>query len=319
MSKWYLTGISERVTIETLTVTLVTDVPCHLWCRQTIDPPHVHLLATTLRGVTTKNDPYYCFDAYHDLEQIEPGDTLEHTFILTQFLENTTRYYYFHGQIAGVNSLSTSCIFGRKMLADKHTITNQVQHQADEGGRHGGSWFAYPDKPPGPLWVGRYQRPAMKEGCVFRIFLPTLNNGAEILLANIVMTNQWDSFYTGVKSRFRFEAVDAADDWYNATEGQMLARYANTIGNVDWDDMPAWYQDLTYISPDLTPLVQNIVNRPGWKAGNGVGIFWTDFDQRTPWHGSFWRRVYSYNLEPTKAPKIIVDFRTWYVKGVPLW
>lgn len=319
MSKWYLTGISEKVSIETLTVTLETDVSCHLWCRWTTDPPHVHLLATTLRGVTTKNDPYYCFDAYHDLEQIEAGDTLEHTFVLIQFLENTTRYYYFHGQISGVNSLSTSCIFGRKMLADKKSITNQVQHNADEGARHGGTWRTYPDLPPAIFAVGRWQTPAQKEGCAFRIFLPTLNNGAEILLANIVMTCQLSWPNPRVKSRFRFEDVDAATDWYGVTWSQALVRYAATIGNVDWDDFPPWTQDLTYISPDLTPLLQVIVNRPGWQAGNGIGVFWTDFDQRTAWGGLPVRTAYPYNVDPAKAPKIIVEFRTWYVKGVPLW
>lgn len=85
--------------------------PCHLWMRWTLVPPRIHKVPVTLRGLTTMSDFYYCFDVYHDNEQEEEGDTFLHTFIKEPWPYCEKRYFYFHGQINGVNSPSTSPIF----------------------------------------------------------------------------------------------------------------------------------------------------------------------------------------------------------------
>ncbi len=319
MSQWFLTAITERACPRKLTVVLETDVPCHLWCRHTLVVPRRHLLARDFRGLRVFDDPYFCFDAYTDLEQTEAGDTLEHTFILTDFLENTTRYFYFHGQIAGANSPSTSCILARKMQADELSFSNSVQHAGDEANRHGGVYRSSPSAPAVIFTVGRWMSAAMKEGGAFRIFLPHVFNCAEILDANLIMTSYDTSGQPGVKSRFNVEDYDNCPDWYNSTWANMVSRYSLRWGAVEWDDIPPWTAGLNYVSPDVSVLVQHVVNRPGWKAGNAIGIFWTDFEQRTAWDARFYRWSRAYGSYPAESPKLVMKYRNWYVKGIPLW
>jgi len=49
-----------------------------------------------------------------------------------------------------------------------------------------------------------------------------------------------------------------------------------TVAVIYWHDLPAWSQGAEYISPDISPVIQEIVNRPGWAPGNALQIFWMD-------------------------------------------
>lgn len=88
-----------------------TNVPCHLWMRWTTTPPVKHIIPVMLRGVEIYSDIRQCFVAYHDNEQIEPGDTLTHTFIKTEWAVCETRYFIFYGLTANQEVKSTSPIF----------------------------------------------------------------------------------------------------------------------------------------------------------------------------------------------------------------
>jgi len=82
-------------------VVAITDAPCHLWLRWTAIEPERHKFATTRRGRTWYWDIKNCFVEHHDLEQLEDGDTTNHTFKWTSWQMCTTRWYYFHGTRAG--------------------------------------------------------------------------------------------------------------------------------------------------------------------------------------------------------------------------
>lgn len=63
------------------------------------------------------SDLYFCFDVYTDNEQEEAGDTLTHTFIKEPWPYCQERWFYFHGEINGIPSPSTSCIFYKHPIA----------------------------------------------------------------------------------------------------------------------------------------------------------------------------------------------------------
>lgn len=92
-------------------ITITTDVPCHLWMRWSIQKPWIHSVPSIRRGLAKHDDVYFCFTVYHDNEQEEAGDTLEHTFVKHDWPHCETRYFYFTGKIEGDEVASTTAIF----------------------------------------------------------------------------------------------------------------------------------------------------------------------------------------------------------------
>lgn len=88
-----------------------TDVPCHLYCRLSLEHPWKHKKTSIVRGLPLMDDYYYCFTVYKDNEQFEGGDTLVHTWWKPDWPPCTTKYLYLWGYVSGVVSVSTSPIF----------------------------------------------------------------------------------------------------------------------------------------------------------------------------------------------------------------
>ncbi|MBA7663057.1 hypothetical protein ES703_71095 [subsurface metagenome] len=88
-----------------------TDNPCHLFMRWTLVPPQQHKIPRLRRGVYLFDDKRFCFVAWHENEQQEPGDTYVHSFIKTAWPVCQTRYFYFVGTRAAEQQPSTSPIF----------------------------------------------------------------------------------------------------------------------------------------------------------------------------------------------------------------
>ena len=60
---------------------------------------------------------------------------------------------------------------------------------------------------------------------------------------------------------------------------QFLAQYAaRTTAVVTWNNIPPWTGGIDYVSPDISPVLQEVIDRPGWNPGNSVQFFWGDFD-----------------------------------------
>lgn len=88
-----------------------TDVASHLWVRLSKQPPWIHKKPRLIRGVPFVEDVRFCFTAFHDNEQFEPGDTFIHTFWKENWPVCTTKWLYVWGKINGQVCLSTSPIF----------------------------------------------------------------------------------------------------------------------------------------------------------------------------------------------------------------
>ncbi|MBA7701502.1 hypothetical protein ES703_110242 [subsurface metagenome] len=108
---WTILDIVQTLTATGYKIVVTTNVPCHLYMRWTTIEPQEHIKPVERRGVFLPSDKYFCFDVYKDNQQEEAGDTTTHTFIKEPWPECETRYFYFHGTIAGEASPSTSPIF----------------------------------------------------------------------------------------------------------------------------------------------------------------------------------------------------------------
>lgn len=127
-SFWYLKTITQTRTASGEQFVLVTDVPCHLWLRYSFIEPKKHTIPVERRGLPLREDLYFCFDSYLDVEQVEPGDTLIHTIIVEPWPYCQERWYYFHGEIAGVPSPSTTPVFYKHPIAPPGPVaTNDCQ------------------------------------------------------------------------------------------------------------------------------------------------------------------------------------------------
>jgi len=111
ISRWFPVGLSEKHVVSGFIVTLTTNAPCHLWLRWTQNPPWVHPVSVVDRGLATKTRSYWCFTAWKTIEQEEPDDTYEHTFIWVGWEICQRKYFTFKGEIGGVESPSDSPIF----------------------------------------------------------------------------------------------------------------------------------------------------------------------------------------------------------------
>jgi hypothetical protein len=67
---------------------------------------------------------------------------------------------------------------------------------------------------------------------------------------------------------FQGEDVDSAAA-LTSTDFDLSSR-VKTTASVTWNSVPSWSTGSKYQSPDLTSIVQEIVNRAGWSSGNDL-------------------------------------------------
>jgi subtilisin family serine protease len=100
------------------------------------------------------------------------------------------------------------------------------------------------------------------------------------------------------------EATDNAAPFGITT--QMIAQLATTIASTDWkwtEDKP-WGKDEWYESPDIGPIIQEVVDRPGWSSGNALVIIYT-VNQLGVEDRIFW----SYEGSPSKAAMLTITYQ----------
>ena len=87
-----------------------------------------------------------------------------------------------------------------------------------------------------------------------------------------------------------------------------------TSASVSWTPS-AWVEDTWYTSPDIRNIIQEIVNRSGWRKGNALALFWRDADGYGGAKKILWACAYAY--VHTDAPQLEV---TWAeAPPIPLW
>ncbi|MBA7585154.1 hypothetical protein ES708_27124 [subsurface metagenome] len=111
MNNFTVLNIAYTPTSTTLSFIITTNNPCHLTCYYTDKEPRRHRTARNQRGLTLPWGVYFCFVAWQSVEQIEPGDTLTHTFEIPDWSFCQTKWFAFRGTVSEVLSPSVSCLF----------------------------------------------------------------------------------------------------------------------------------------------------------------------------------------------------------------
>ena len=132
--------------------------------------------------------------------------------------------------------------------------------------------------------------------------------GATVTFARVqFQADETDSIATDLL--IRGEAVDDAVTFTNSS-GNITGR-APTIASVPWS-APAWNTvgeaGPDQETPDIGPIIQEIINRPGWVAGNSIVLTVTGTGTRT---------AESYNGQQQAAPLLQVEFTAEPVPNRP--
>jgi len=111
ISNWAPLAIADTPIIGGVEIFITTDIPVHLFMRWTDKEPLKHPSSIYRRGILVPIGTRFCFVAWHENEQIEPGDTLTHTFIKKPWPVCETRWFYFIGTKQAEEQPSASPIF----------------------------------------------------------------------------------------------------------------------------------------------------------------------------------------------------------------
>ena len=125
----------------------------------------------------------------------------------------------------------------------------------------------------------------------------SIPQGANILDAYLEFTV--DEVSTDPSSlQFVGEAADNASTYSSAAAN--ISSRPTTTAQVAWNTVPEWSTvGAKQKSPNLAPIIQEIVNRGGWQSGNALALMVTGTGRRT---------AESYNGSASDAPKLVVRY-----------
>ncbi len=125
----------------------------------------------------------------------------------------------------------------------------------------------------------------------------TIPQGEKVLRAYVEFTAA-DTDGKTTQLTFHGQAVDNAATFGSADHD--ISTRTMTSAAVQWQGVPGWTQvHATYRSPDLSPIIQEVVDRVGWSAGNALALIIT---------GSGKREAVSYDGDPDLAPKLHIEY-----------
>lgn len=78
--------------------------------------------------------------------------------------------------------------------------------------------------------------------------------------------------------------------------------FTSSSARVDWNNNGDWQEDTAYRSPNIAALIQSVINRSGWNSGNALTLVVRHKSGED-------REVYSYDDEPLKAARLIIEYQ----------
>lgn len=133
-------------------------------------------------------------------------------------------------------------------------------------------------------------------------FMMNVPQGAKVCSAYIQFTSRGSVSYGTLAATISGEDVDASAPFVT-NNGELSAR-TKTTATVSWT-VPLWptsnQSGADQRTPDLSTIVQEIVDRPGWVAGNNTAFFFVPGN-------SGYRRAQSITSGTAVAPKLHVEY-----------
>ena len=106
---------------------------------------------------------------------------------------------------------------------------------------------------------------------------------------------------TGSGASFKISAADEADPSSFRNYSRYLLRNKPKTAGVTWSNIPKWYKNSTYQTPNLASIVQHLVNRGDWSSGNDMMFIISDITGV--------RGAYTYDGKPSGAPQLVIEYQ----------
>lgn len=140
------------------------------------------------------------------------------------------------------------------------TYTYQIANTNHDGVQWT-SWLS------GEVWVGNWD--GVDETAAWHLPSVTIPQGATITSSSMSL---YARVSTGTTSNLRLEfAGQAIDTASTPGSGNLPRNMTKTTARVNYDPT-AWTTGVTYTSPSLNTVFQEMVNRPGWASGNNINL-----------------------------------------------
>ncbi|HUT28484.1 MAG TPA: PQQ-binding-like beta-propeller repeat protein [Sedimentisphaerales bacterium] len=102
------------------------------------------------------------------------------------------------------------------------------------------------------------------------------------------------------------EATDDAADFAS----RYIGAAGRTTASVDWDHKFGWVANTWQISGDISAVVQEVTDRPGWSSGGAMAVFYNT--RRTSGKS---RKYASFAASPAYAPILEITYQTYAISG----
>ena len=136
------------------------------------------------------------------------------------------------------------------------------------------------------------------------LFVAPIPQGSTIVSATLTV-KAYSIGFDDVRANVGLEDVDNADDF--TTNADVTTRISSiTTAGTTWEADSLGASDLVFNSPDISAPVQEVVDRPGWVAGNNMVVLFATDNQNPQKRLSM--RAWDDATEP--EPKLNVSWRT---------
>ena len=152
---------------------------------------------------------------------------------------------------------------------------------------------------PGPvknnpeLKLGRSQLVGMRFSAV------SVPMGAKILSAHVELKAKGDGKNATALSIWGEASDDAGQ--FTALDNDLSSR-TRTAMSVGWGNVQVWTKDMAYETPELRFIIQEIVDRPGWKEEGAVVLLFDSADLAGE------RQAITRETDPARAPKLVINY-----------
>lgn len=126
---------------------------------------------------------------------------------------------------------------------------------------------------------------------------------------NYLSTVTVNSKITGAKELNAASWSDLAN--YQPRRGTVVGGTDNskiTSAQTAWNNIGAWSGNIWYDTPDISPIIHEIINQPGWKSGNPIALFWDDHEGLSTAKNRTYRGIYSWNADHSRAAKLHIEY-----------
>jgi len=183
-------------------------------------------------------------------------------------------------------------------------VTYQVSASADDGY----AWSATEqDTASGYLMIGddrTYTAPYYMSAMRFtNVAIP---RSATIIDAHLKISSINEGYRGQIYGVIQAETADDAIDF----SSRYIGAIGKTTAATDWDHKDAWAANTYYTSPDISSVIQEVVNRPGFGSGNSIAIYYSTRDL-----SGKARSFASYEYSPASAAGLEITYEYYTISG----